>query len=207
MGAGSAEAEGDQLEGAQSEGDDAVAEWRTMMGPTNPVNAAPGSSPSTAPRCRLRSPSTTGSAAPVAVAADLSRRKRRALELFDRVKQRVQGPDVAADELAFVFGPVDAGHVEHDVRAADGVGSTVLHHAARRDDAERGTGGENPYKVQADLQESMQALVGIVRMEGEMKEALTRIAGFKVPKSVDVIEALPRNPSGKILPFFFCHLG
>jgi len=43
---------------------------------------------------------------------------------------------------------------------------------------ERGTGGENPYKVQADLQESMQALVGIVRLEGEMKEALTRITGF-----------------------------
>jgi succinate dehydrogenase / fumarate reductase flavoprotein subunit len=43
---------------------------------------------------------------------------------------------------------------------------------------ERGSSGENPYKVQADLQESMQALVGIVRLEGEMKEALTRIAGF-----------------------------
>jgi succinate dehydrogenase / fumarate reductase, flavoprotein subunit len=43
---------------------------------------------------------------------------------------------------------------------------------------ERGGNGENPYKVQADLQETMQALVGIVRLEGEMKEALTRIAGF-----------------------------
>src|SRR4029078_5467603 len=43
---------------------------------------------------------------------------------------------------------------------------------------ERGSGGEKPYKVQADLQESMQELVGIVRMGGEMKEALTRIAGF-----------------------------
>ncbi|MFM5923239.1 MAG: AMP-binding protein, partial [Novosphingobium sp.] len=29
--------------------------------------------------------------------------------------------------------------------------------------------------------------------------ARERLAGFKVPKSVDVIEALPRNPSGKIL--------
>ena len=32
-----------------------------------------------------------------------------------------------------------------------------------------------------------------------MAWARTRVAGFKVPKSVDVIEALPRNPSGKIL--------
>jgi len=44
---------------------------------------------------------------------------------------------------------------------------------------ERGDAGENPYKVQADLQETMQALVGIVRNEGEMREALTRIAQFK----------------------------
>jgi succinate dehydrogenase / fumarate reductase flavoprotein subunit len=43
----------------------------------------------------------------------------------------------------------------------------------------RGDAGENPYKVQADLQETMQALVGIVRLEDEMKEALTRIQGFK----------------------------
>jgi succinate dehydrogenase / fumarate reductase flavoprotein subunit len=44
---------------------------------------------------------------------------------------------------------------------------------------ERGDSGENPYKVQADLQESMQALVGIVRTENEMREALMRIADFK----------------------------
>jgi len=43
---------------------------------------------------------------------------------------------------------------------------------------ERGTSGENPYKVQADLQESMQALVGIVRLENEMKDALTHIQSF-----------------------------
>jgi long-chain acyl-CoA synthetase len=29
--------------------------------------------------------------------------------------------------------------------------------------------------------------------------ARTRIAGFKVPKSVDFVAALPRGPSGKIL--------
>jgi succinate dehydrogenase / fumarate reductase flavoprotein subunit len=43
----------------------------------------------------------------------------------------------------------------------------------------RGDRGENPYKVQADLQETMQSLCGIVRMEGEMQEALRRIEEFK----------------------------
>jgi succinate dehydrogenase / fumarate reductase flavoprotein subunit len=43
---------------------------------------------------------------------------------------------------------------------------------------DRGAGGENPYKVQHDLQDTMQALVGIVRMETEMQEALTKLAGF-----------------------------
>jgi succinate dehydrogenase / fumarate reductase flavoprotein subunit len=42
-----------------------------------------------------------------------------------------------------------------------------------------GDAGENPYKVQADLQETMQALVGIVRQEDEMQEALHRIDGFQ----------------------------
>jgi succinate dehydrogenase / fumarate reductase flavoprotein subunit len=43
---------------------------------------------------------------------------------------------------------------------------------------DRGASGENPYKVQHDLQDTMQALVGIVRLEGEMQEAVTKIAGF-----------------------------
>ncbi|HEX8031767.1 MAG TPA: fumarate reductase/succinate dehydrogenase flavoprotein subunit [Vicinamibacterales bacterium] len=43
---------------------------------------------------------------------------------------------------------------------------------------DRGASGENPYKVQHDLQDTMQALVGIVRLEDEMQEALTRLAGF-----------------------------
>jgi succinate dehydrogenase / fumarate reductase flavoprotein subunit len=44
---------------------------------------------------------------------------------------------------------------------------------------ERGDGGENPYKIQSDLQETMQALVGIVRNEGEMMQAYTKIQELK----------------------------
>jgi succinate dehydrogenase / fumarate reductase flavoprotein subunit len=44
---------------------------------------------------------------------------------------------------------------------------------------ERGAAGENPYKVMQDLQESMQALVGIVRTETEMVEAVSRLAGYR----------------------------
>jgi succinate dehydrogenase / fumarate reductase flavoprotein subunit len=40
---------------------------------------------------------------------------------------------------------------------------------------EAGDQGENPYKVQADLQDTMQNLVGIVRQESEMQEAVSRI--------------------------------
>ena len=39
--------------------------------------------------------------------------------------------------------------------------------------------GENPYQVQKDLQDTMQDLVGIVRNESEMREALEEINGFK----------------------------
>jgi succinate dehydrogenase / fumarate reductase, flavoprotein subunit len=44
---------------------------------------------------------------------------------------------------------------------------------------ERGASGENPYKVQHDLQDTMQALVGIVRTESEMREAISQIAGYR----------------------------
>jgi len=44
---------------------------------------------------------------------------------------------------------------------------------------DRGSQGENPYKVQEDLQGTMQALVGIVRTESEMQEALQRLVGYK----------------------------
>jgi succinate dehydrogenase / fumarate reductase flavoprotein subunit len=44
---------------------------------------------------------------------------------------------------------------------------------------DRGSEGENPYKVQQDLQETMQALVGIVRTESEMQLALERLEDYK----------------------------
>ena len=40
---------------------------------------------------------------------------------------------------------------------------------------DRGPTGENPYQIQYELQESMQDLVGIVRTESEMQQALERI--------------------------------
>jgi succinate dehydrogenase flavoprotein subunit len=44
---------------------------------------------------------------------------------------------------------------------------------------ERGSHGENPYSLQQDLQESMNNLVGIVRTEAEMQEALGKIQQFQ----------------------------
>ncbi len=41
------------------------------------------------------------------------------------------------------------------------------------------TGGENPYTIQSDLQETMQNLVGIIRVETELKEALQKLEGLK----------------------------
>jgi succinate dehydrogenase / fumarate reductase flavoprotein subunit len=43
---------------------------------------------------------------------------------------------------------------------------------------DRGAEGENPYNIQQDLQDAMQRLVGIVRTEAEMREALGRIRDF-----------------------------
>jgi succinate dehydrogenase / fumarate reductase flavoprotein subunit len=39
--------------------------------------------------------------------------------------------------------------------------------------------GENPYAIQADLQETMQTLVGLIRTERELKEALRKIETLK----------------------------
>ncbi len=45
---------------------------------------------------------------------------------------------------------------------------------------ERGAAGENPFAIQYELQDAMQKLVGIVRVENEMQEALDIIAKLKV---------------------------
>jgi succinate dehydrogenase / fumarate reductase flavoprotein subunit len=45
---------------------------------------------------------------------------------------------------------------------------------------ERGPAGENPYQIQYDLQETMQNLVGIVRVENEMQQALGATAQLHV---------------------------
>jgi succinate dehydrogenase / fumarate reductase flavoprotein subunit len=60
---------------------------------------------------------------------------------------------------------VDAGQVEAVARATLGPFSR--------------TAGENPYAVHADLQETMQNLVGIIRTESELKEALKKIEALK----------------------------
>ncbi len=45
---------------------------------------------------------------------------------------------------------------------------------------ERGASGENPYQIQYDLQEAMQDLVGIVRTESEMQQAVEKIAQLQL---------------------------
>jgi succinate dehydrogenase / fumarate reductase flavoprotein subunit len=66
------------------------------------------------------------------------------------------------------------------------------HQRARIDDAtvtaasaealapfDRGPAGENPYAIQHELQAMMQDLVGIVRVESEMRDALERLASLR----------------------------
>jgi succinate dehydrogenase / fumarate reductase, flavoprotein subunit len=59
----------------------------------------------------------------------------------------------------------------------------------------RGSGSENPYQVQKDLQETMQDLVGIVRNENEMRQALDQIGRLKARAGkVSVIGNREYNP-------------
>ena len=66
--------------------------------------------------------------------------------------------------------------------AGAGLNMTEVEAAAREALApfERGAAGENPFTVQSELQDIMQNLVGIVRIESEMREALEKIAALRV---------------------------
>jgi len=61
--------------------------------------------------------------------------------------------------------------------AAGRVNQADVEAAAKRavEQFERGTAGENPFAVQHELQDMMQKLVGIVRVEQEMQQALAEI--------------------------------
>ena len=56
-------------------------------------------------------------------------------------------------------------------------------------------GGENPYTIQSDLQQSMNDLVGIIRTASELEESLSEIEAFKVrAKSMKVEGHRQYNP-------------
>ncbi len=49
-------------------------------------------------------------------------------------------------------------------------------------------GGENPYTIQSDLQQSMNDLVGIIRTAGELERSLEEIEAFKVRAQAMAVE-------------------
>jgi succinate dehydrogenase / fumarate reductase flavoprotein subunit len=49
-------------------------------------------------------------------------------------------------------------------------------------------GGENPYSIQSDLQQSMNDLVGIIRTGAELEQSLAEIEGFKERAQRMVVE-------------------
>jgi succinate dehydrogenase / fumarate reductase flavoprotein subunit len=76
-----------------------------------------------------------------------------------------------AGEFAAKFAKENSLGQIHD-HQIDGVAREALAPFERRD-------GENPYGIQKDLQETMQDLVGIVRTESEMREALEKVGDLK----------------------------
>jgi len=66
-------------------------------------------------------------------------------------------------------------------KGAGALPMTQVQEAAKAalDPFERGAAGENPFTIQSELQDVMQNLVGIVRIESEMQEALVKIAELR----------------------------
>jgi succinate dehydrogenase / fumarate reductase flavoprotein subunit len=61
---------------------------------------------------------------------------------------------------------------------------------------DRGNAAENPYKVQSDLQDTMQDLVGIVRVESEMTEAIAKLGALNERASRAGVEGHREYHSG-----------
>ncbi|NNF44326.1 MAG: fumarate reductase/succinate dehydrogenase flavoprotein subunit [Phycisphaerales bacterium] len=79
---------------------------------------------------------------------------------------------------------------EHDLPAAsESFVNDVLQHALAPFD--RGDAAEMPYAIQRSLQETMQDLVGIVRVQAELDEAVERIGGFR--ERAERVGALPNR--------------
>ncbi|MGE0812784.1 MAG: fumarate reductase/succinate dehydrogenase flavoprotein subunit [Vicinamibacterales bacterium] len=76
------------------------------------------------------------------------------------------GEHAAAFARANLHAALDEGAVERAIQAS-------------LEPFERGGSGENPYRLQHELQEMMQALVGIVRTEAEMQDALVKLASLR----------------------------
>ncbi|MDP2674013.1 MAG: fumarate reductase/succinate dehydrogenase flavoprotein subunit [Dehalococcoidia bacterium] len=55
---------------------------------------------------------------------------------------------------------------------ADGYAAEMMAHFER-------SGGENPYQVQQELQDTMQSLVGIIRTQSELEEAVEKVQAYK----------------------------
>jgi succinate dehydrogenase / fumarate reductase flavoprotein subunit len=75
---------------------------------------------------------------------------------------------------------------EYAAKYAKDNGATKLNKAELEETAkwalapfERGAAGENPFAVQSELQDVMQNLVGIVRVEGEMQQAIEKVAELR----------------------------
>jgi len=78
-----------------------------------------------------------------------------------------------AGEYAAKYAKADAGHGTRDT------GPEVESITAKALASFERTGSDNPFNVQHELQEMMQAHVGIVRREDEMQEALVRLAELR----------------------------
>jgi succinate dehydrogenase / fumarate reductase flavoprotein subunit len=82
-----------------------------------------------------------------------------------------------------VFGKRAGEHAAKWAKAhsAGSIDSALVEDAERRalEPFERGERGENPYAIQSDLQAMMQDLVGIVRTQKEMEQALDGIAKLR----------------------------